>query len=102
MTTAADKIKANAERLRAKTDQPAQAAAGTTAAVRQKNVRRTVDLSPGAHRGLDAWQSATAERLGLARVTGQEVLRALVDQLLADDALAEQITATIAQDRPTA
>lgn len=106
VSTAADKIKANAERLRAKA--PAGASTDDTAApratapiappaaVRQKHVRRTVDLSPAAHRALDAWQSQAAERLGLARVTGQAVLAALVDRLLADEALAEQVTDAIA------
>lgn len=116
VSTAADKIKANAERLRQKTpakpaaadEQPPAARPGLSrtsapapaaAVVRQKNVRRTVDLSPSAHRALDGWQSQVAERLGLARVTGQEVLAALVDRLLADDELAEQITQAIAANR---
>jgi len=120
MSTAADKIKANAERLRAKTpakpaaeDLPAvsQAAADNEATgsavaplspapvIRQKNVRRTVDLSPTAHRALDAWQSHAADRLGLARVTGQEVLAVLVDRLLNDAELAEQVTQAIAANR---
>ncbi len=115
VSTAADKIKANAERLRAKTpakapaapdvpEPPAEAAEATpprqpTGTVRQKNVRRTVDLSPSAHRGLDNWQRNTADRLGLARVTGQDVLAALVDRLLADGELAEQIVRAIAAER---
>ena len=114
MSTAADKIKANAERLRAKTPAspapvPSQPAAEPStpvstpaskppapAVVRQKTVRRTVDLSPVQHRALDKWQSELADRLGLARVTGQDVLSALVDQLLADDQLAAQIASVIA------
>lgn len=112
MATAADKIKANAEKLRQKTPAKTEAvkepaadtpAAATTrpsaAAVRQKNVRRTVDLTPSAHRALDGWQSGVADRLGLARVTGQEVLSALVDRLLTDGELAEQITQAIAANR---
>jgi hypothetical protein len=112
VSTAADKIKANAERLRAKT--PATSAAAPTdelpgtsasapaapaAVVRQKNIRRTVDLSPAAHRALDTWQSQIAERLGLARVTGQEVLAALVELLLADDDLRERVTQSVAANR---
>ncbi len=115
MSTAADKIKANAERLRAKTpaappapNQPSQPVEPVIpvsapasqplmpAVVRQKSVRRTVDLSPVQHRALDTWQSQLADRLGLARVTGQEVLSALVDRLLSDDQLAAQISDTIA------
>ena len=112
-TTAADRIKANAERLRkAPTPQtvtsesskhaPQEAPSQSTpaAVVRQKSVRRTVDLSPTSHRGLDNWQRDTADRLGLARVTGQEVLTALVDQLLADSDLAEKIVQVIAGQRP--
>ncbi|MCV7213698.1 hypothetical protein H7J51_00160 [Mycobacterium crocinum] len=106
--TAADRIKANAERLRKAPAQPtvtpesSEPVPETAPApvVRQKTVRRTVDLSPTAHRGLDNWQRDTADRLGLARVTGQEVLTALVDRLLADSKLAEQIVRSIAGQRP--
>lgn len=106
MSTAADKIKANAERIR-KAPKPAAPAVSPTvetatpaapvAVVRQKNVRRTVDLTPTQHRALDVWQGDTAERLGLARVTGQEVLSALVDRLLVDKALAEAITQSLSE-----
>lgn len=119
MGTAAEKIKANAERLRQKpsitsnagpaADDVALPEPETPAVrsqpimnqpiVRQKTVRRTVDLSPTAHRGLDNWQRGTADRLGLARVTGQDVLAALVDRLLADSELANQIVQTIAEQR---
>lgn len=114
MSSTADRIKANAERLRGQTTaKPAavtaavppaaapEAVAGraTASPVRQKNVRRTVDLSPTAHRALDAWQSQAAERLGLARVTGQQVLAALVDRLLSDDDLAAQVIQAIAENR---
>lgn len=53
-------------------------------AVRERDVRRTVDLSPAQHRRLDVWQREAADQLGYARVTGQEVLSALVDLLLDD------------------
>ena len=106
MSTAADRIKANAERLKrtAATHDPtppeAPAAAATAPmVVRQKNVRRTVDLSPTAHRALDSWQRGAADRLGPARVTGQEVIAALVDQLLADADLSEHIIRIIAAQR---
>ena len=115
--TAADRIKANAERLRkapaqqtvtSEASEPAPQEApphstlrpAAAPVVRQKTVRRTVDLSPTAHRGLDNWQRDTADRLGLARVTGQEVLTALVDRLLADSDLAEQIVQVISGQRP--
>ena len=59
---------------------------------RSPRTRRTVDLSPGQHRALDIWQREAADRLGVARVTGQDVLTALVDQLLSDPRLSAQIT----------
>lgn len=109
MSTAADRIKANAERLK-RAAPPATAtphdptltpapAAAAPMTVRQKNVRRTVDLSPTAHRALDTWQRDAADRLGLARVTGQDVIAALVDQLLVDANLSELIIRTIAAQR---
>lgn len=60
-----------------------------------QRTRRTVDLSPATHRALDIWQREAADRLGFARVTGQEVLSALVDQLLTDPKLTAQITRSI-------
>ena len=74
---------------------PSIAAAPTDAfaigRTRSPRTRRTVDLSPGQHRALDIWQREAADRLGLARVTGQEVLTALIDQLLSDPRLSAQI-----------
>jgi hypothetical protein len=67
------------------TDQPARA----------QRTRRTVDLPAATHRALDVWQTEAADRLGVARVTGQEVLTALIDQLLVDPKLAAQITRVI-------
>ncbi|MGH3968373.1 MAG: hypothetical protein ACRDTV_09745 [Mycobacterium sp.] len=60
-----------------------------------RKTRRTVDLTAVQHRALDLWQREAADRLGFARVTGQEVLSALVDQLLNDRELAARITRTI-------
>lgn len=65
---------------------------------RIQRTRRTVDLPAATHRALDIWQREAADRLGVARVTGQEVLTALIDQLLADPKLAAQIVRSI-QDR---
>ena len=75
--------------------------------IRQKNgqrargqrTRRTVDLSPATHRALDIWQREAADRLGLARVTGQEVLTALIDQLLNDPKLTSQVIRNIQNGR---
>jgi hypothetical protein len=78
---------------------PAVAAAPTEpvaiGGTRSSKTRRTVDLSPAQHRALDIWQRDTADRLGVARVTGQEVLSALVDQLVSDPKLSAQITRAI-------
>jgi hypothetical protein len=60
-----------------------------------RRTRRTVDLTPATYRALDVWQREAADRLGLARVTGQEVLTALIDQLLTDPKLSSQITRSI-------
>jgi hypothetical protein len=62
---------------------------------RAQRTRRTVDLAVSTHRALDIWQRDAADRLGVARVTGQEVLAALVDQLLADPKLSSQIVRAI-------
>jgi hypothetical protein len=62
---------------------------------RVRDVRRTVDLSPVEHRELAVWCAEAAAELGRARVTGQDVLRALVVELLSDDALARRIREVI-------
>ncbi|HYB80869.1 MAG TPA: ATPase [Mycobacterium sp.] len=60
-----------------------------------RRTRRTVDLSLATHRALDLWQQRAADQLGVARVTGQEVFTALIEQLLADPKLSAQITRAI-------
>jgi hypothetical protein len=54
-----------------------------------------VDPSPIEHRQLAVWCAEAAAELGRARVTGQDVLRALVVELLSDDALASRIREVI-------
>ena len=71
----------------------------TNQAGRVQRTRRTVDLPAATHRALDIWQREAADRLGVARVTGQEVLTALIDQLLVDPKLAAQITRAIKDRR---
>jgi hypothetical protein len=70
----------------------AQAPAAPT---RDRRTRRTVDLPLATHRALDIWQREAADRIGVARVTGQDVLTALIDQLLVDPRLSSQITRAI-------
>ncbi len=99
-----ERIKADAERSRRHAAFTAAVAAAPTEPVavgrtRSAKTRRTVDLSPAQHRALDIWQRDAADRLGLARVTGQEVLAALVDQLLSDPKLSAQITRAIRSRR---
>jgi hypothetical protein len=62
---------------------------------RDRRTRRTVDLPLATHRALDVWQRDAADRIGVARVTGQEVLSALIDQLLVDPKLSAEITRAI-------
>lgn len=64
-----------------------------------QRTRRTVDLSPATHRALDIWQREAADRLGFARVTGQEVISALIELLLVDPKLSAEITRSIHDGR---
>ena len=66
---------------------------------RGQRTRRTVDLSPATHRALDIWQRDAADRLGYARVTGQEVISALIELLLKDAKLSAEITRSIRDAR---
>lgn len=65
---------------------------------RTKPVRRSVDLSPTHHARLTQWCAETADMIGTARVTGQDVIRALVARLLMDEALAQRIRADLSID----
>lgn len=64
-------------------------------APRQTPVRRTVDLTPAAHSKLDDWQRKTAREIGVARVSGQEVLATLVDEFLDNPDLASVVRDSI-------
>jgi hypothetical protein len=66
---------------------------------RGQRTRRTVDLSPATHRALDIWQREAADRLGFARVTGQEVICALIELLLSDPKLTAEVTRSIRERR---
>src|ERR1700742_4745207 len=64
-----------------------------------KRTRRTFDLAPATHRALDIWQRNAADRLGYARVTGQEVISALIELLLKDAKLSAEVTRSIRERR---
>ena len=66
---------------------------------RGQRTRRTVDLSPATHPALDIWQREAADRIGLARVTGQEVISALIELLLSDAKLSAEVTRSIRERR---
>jgi hypothetical protein len=61
-------------------------------------VRRSVDLSLPQNAKLTEWCNETAVQFGTARVTGQDVLRALVRRLLTDATLGREIRADLADD----
>jgi hypothetical protein len=65
---------------------------------RTKPVRRSVDLSPTYHAELTQWCAETANIIGTARVTGQDVIRALVARLLMDESLARRIREDLSMD----
>lgn len=69
---------------------PARSGKGARAP-RLRDVRKNVDLSPDLNRRLGDWQRDTAIELGLARVTAQNVLTELINELLADPQLADRI-----------
>lgn len=83
--------------IRQKLEQPAREKPEPPS--RGQRTRRTVDLSPATHRALDIWQRDAADRLGFARVTGQEVISALIELLLKDGKLSAEVTRSIRERR---
>jgi hypothetical protein len=101
-TVNADRVKGDVQQFRAHAGPgaPAGATAPTErlAAVGKaagRKTRRTVDLTAAQHRALDIWQREAADRIGVARITGQQVLTALIDELLTDRQLAARVTRSI-------
>jgi hypothetical protein len=102
----ADELREKAARLKEKTaagtdanaatDHPVLAAVPT---VRARPIRNTVDLSPHQHASLKAWCGEPAVSIGSSRVTGQDVLRALVARLLTDETLARKIRDDLRADQ---
>lgn len=123
MTTQAERVRANAARARVQPvaqpqlgeeQEPAATAlskvqedkprnpvvrAVPVIAPRQKDIRKNVDLSPDQNDRLGDWQRAAARELGVARVTAQDVLVALVERLLADPDLDAQIKKDLHDNR---
>lgn len=65
---------------------------------RSEFVRRSLDLSPAHHDALTMWCAETAPEVGRARLTGSDVLRALVKRLLTDEAFAGSIRRQLRED----
>ena len=65
---------------------------------RTRPVRRSVDLSPTYHAQLTQWCVEAAQIIGTPRVTGQDVIRALVARLLMDESLARRIRDDLSMD----
>ncbi|CAM4521249.1 hypothetical protein NONI108955_41870 [Nocardia ninae] len=112
MSTAADRIRENAEKAAAARaartkntsggrqsrndgtpEPPAPRSHGSGVTV--KPIRRTVDLPPELYRRLVDWQNKTAAALGKSRVTSQDVMVALVYELLSDSEVADSVTERI-------
>ncbi|GAB3916148.1 hypothetical protein GCM10029964_128540 [Kibdelosporangium lantanae] len=69
--------------------------APVTSAPHVKPIRSTVDLPPVRHNQLKTWCAETAVELGQARVTTQDVVRAMVVRLLTDVTFANKIKADL-------
>lgn len=101
MTTRTEELAAKARKAAEKTAaqkaaEPARPAAPVHTP-RTAKVRRTVDLTAHQHDQLNVWCNDAARELGRARVAGQDVLRALIKRLLADEALAADVRADLAE-----
>lgn len=91
----ADEMAAKAARMQ---EAPNRAQRAGVPRVRAQLVRRTLDLSPTHHAQLQMWCAETAVELGVPRVTGQDVMRALVARLLTDETMARRIRADLAKE----
>ncbi|MGH3924837.1 MAG: hypothetical protein ACRDTT_18580 [Pseudonocardiaceae bacterium] len=99
MSTQADRARERTERIRRIQQTPAEdRPRQRLQSERSKPVRRTVDLPPTHHQKLTTWCSEAAVELGVARITGQDVLRSLVARLLTDETLARKLRADLADE----
>lgn len=102
MSSKADQIKAKTQRIRSEansTPEDTPRASSSSSKPRVKPVRRTVDLPAAHHAELDAWCAETARQLGRARVTGQDVLRTLVAELLRDETTARKVRKALKENQ---
>jgi hypothetical protein len=67
--------------------------------VRVRPVRLTVDVAPADHAALARWCLDASGELGVARVHGQELIRALLHRVLHDVELRDAVTADVAAAR---
>ncbi len=70
-------------------------------AVRVRPVRLTVDVSPADHNALARWCLDAAGELGVPRVHGQELVRALLRRALTDRSLRDAVLDDVAAIRST-
>ncbi len=78
-----------------------EAAAGESRPVASgvaRKVRLTVDLMAPEFREFRHWREDTAEELGRAKVTNQDILRILVRQLLSDEELQARVRAQLQRE----
>lgn len=103
MSGVGDQIRKRAEQIAAQRQagpaaKPATKSDKRKPATRTKPVRCTVDLSPVLFRQLTDWQAQAAEQLGESRITKQQILVALVHELLADPDLEEAVLDRLGSD----
>lgn len=72
-----------------------------TPSVRVKPVRLTVDVSPADHAALLRWCLDAASDLGVARVSGQALIRAMLRQALSSATVRADITSEVGRLRET-
>lgn len=78
---------------------PATRATAKKAAPRTKPVRITVDLAPVDYRYLKTWTGEAADALGVATVSGSDVMRGLLHTLRADPAVRAAVLAWLREQQ---
>jgi hypothetical protein len=103
-----DDLAAKAARLRAQqgrttpavqqvsTSVPTEVLSTTAQQVRTKPVRLTVDVSPADHAALNRLALEAAATIGVTRIHGQDIVRALIRRLLTDPGLHQAVITDIA------